>query len=457
MGMSEADGMEDWYAELIQRMTTPSFVVDNDACSPTTVIKVIRVEGMNKQRILLEVVQVLADLNLIITKANMSFDGEWFMDVFHVTDADGNKLQNEIIDKIKESLAAQDRFLSPPRSPVAVTPSKKLTSIELTGADRPGLLSDICAVLRDMNCNVVEGDLWTHNARTAAVVHVTDQSTGLAIEDPERISTIEELLRNVLRSSNDGTRVGNMVVAMGAAHIESRLHQMLLAERDYEPVADPPAGAESNGCRPQVSLSHCLEKDYSVVTVRSKDRPKLLFDTLFTLTDMQYVVFHGTGITGAMEAWQEYYIRHVDGLPISSEAESQRVIKCLEAAIERRTSEVCTNALAGRCAKDRVGLLSDITRIFRENGLSIKRAVISTKGSKAVDTFCVSDMSGNPVDPKTVESIRRQIAQMGKAVVRMKGSPHVSFKHPAETAGFLLGNLLKACSFQSFRLVRSYS
>jgi len=37
---------------------------------------------------------------------------------------------------------------------------------------------------------------------------------------------------------------------------------------------------------------------------------------------------------------QEYYIRHVDGCPISSEAERQRVIHCLEAAIRRRTSEV---------------------------------------------------------------------------------------------------------------------
>lgn len=37
---------------------------------------------------------------------------------------------------------------------------------------------------------------------------------------------------------------------------------------------------------------------------------------------------------------KEYYIRHVDGLPISSEAERERVMQCLEAAIERRASEV---------------------------------------------------------------------------------------------------------------------
>lgn len=37
---------------------------------------------------------------------------------------------------------------------------------------------------------------------------------------------------------------------------------------------------------------------------------------------------------------QEFFIRHRDGTPISSEAEKQRVILCLAAAIERRASQV---------------------------------------------------------------------------------------------------------------------
>ncbi|PWA34207.1 ACT domain-containing protein ACR6 [Artemisia annua] len=57
--------------------------------------------------------------------------------------------------------------------------------------------------------------------------------------------------------------------------------------------------------------------------VSSRDRPKLLFDIICTLTDMEYVVFHGAVHTGKMEAFQEYYIRHVDGCPVSSEAERE--------------------------------------------------------------------------------------------------------------------------------------
>lgn len=38
--------------------------------------------------------------------------------------------------------------------------------------------------------------------------------------------------------------------------------------------------------------------------------------------------------------FQEFYIKHSDGTPISSEAERQRVIQCLQAAVERRASKV---------------------------------------------------------------------------------------------------------------------
>jgi hypothetical protein len=40
----------------------------------------MQVDSANKYGILLEVVQVLTDLNLIITKAYISSDGGWFMD-----------------------------------------------------------------------------------------------------------------------------------------------------------------------------------------------------------------------------------------------------------------------------------------------------------------------------------------------------------------------------------------
>ncbi|TKY52648.1 ACT domain-containing protein ACR6 [Spatholobus suberectus] len=73
---------------------------------------------------------------------------------------------------------------------------------------------------------------------------------------------------------------------------------------------------------------------------------------------MQYVVFHGVVHTLRTEAFQEFYIRHVNGFPISSEAELERFVQYLEAAIERQASEGMELEL---CTEDRVGLISDIT------------------------------------------------------------------------------------------------
>jgi len=197
---------------------------------------------------------------------------------------------------------------------------------------------------------------------------------------------------------------------------------------------------------------NCIERDYTVITMRSKDRPKLLFDTVCTLTDMQYVVFHGVVHTGRMEAFQEYYIRHVDGLPISSEAERERVMQCLEAAIERRASEGLELEL---CTEDRVGLLSDITRVFRENSLCIKRAEISTKCGKAKDTFYVTDVTGNTVDTKTIDTIQQEI---GQSALHVKRNSCPSSNPPQETAmSFCFSNLFKARTFQNFKSIRSYS
>lgn len=443
--------MDDEYAKFIRRMNPPRVTIENNSCVDATIIQV---DSVNKHGILLEVVQVLTDLDLVITKAYISSDGGWFMDVFHVIDRDGYKIRDqEVLRYIQETLESDTFFVSPLRGSVGLMPSENHTSIELAGMDRPGLLSEVCAVLTDLHCNVVNAEIWTHNARAAAVVHVTDDSTGRAVEDPKRLLTIKDLLRNVLKGSSDLKTAKMTLSPPGVTHRERRLHQIMFADRDYEVTESSRDGrSDDKSSRPHVTIANCIEKDYTVITMRSKDRPKLLFDTLCTLTDMQYVVFHGVVHTGSLEAYQEYYIRHVDGIPISSEAERVRVMQCLEAAIERRTFEALELQLS---TEDRVGLLSDITRIFRENSLCIKRAEISTKSGKAKDTFYVTDVTGNPVEPKIIDSIRRQI---GQTALHVRQNTSNSPTPPQEkTISFLFGNLFKASTFQNLKLIRSYS
>ena len=71
------------------------------------------------------------------------------------------------------------------------------------------------------------------------------------------------------------------------------------------------------------------------------------------------------------------------------------------------------------CTNDRVGLLSDVTRIFREHGLSVSRADVNTRGSKAMNVFYVTDAAGNDADLKVIDAVRREI---GQAVLFVKES-----------------------------------
>ncbi|GMY30127.1 ACT domain-containing protein ACR8 [Fagus crenata] len=432
------------YEKLVIRMNTPRVVIDNAVCPTATLVTV---DSARKHGILLEAVQVLTDLNLSIKKAYISSDGRWFMDVFHVTDQNGNKLTDEsVISYIEQSMGSihygrTNGFTG-------------LTALELTGTDRVGLLSEVFAVLSDFQCNVVEAKVWTHNGRIASLIYVKDCDSGSPIEDSQKINRMEARLRNVLKCDND-IRSARTTVSMDVTHTERRLHQMMFADRDYErkPILKP-----SDDC-PVVTVQNWVERGYSVVNVQCKDRSKLLFDIVCTLTDMEYVVFHATINTAGDRAYLEFYIRHTDGTPISSEPERQRVIQCLQAAVERRASEGVWLEL---CAADRQGLLADVTRTFRENGLNVTRAEISTQREMAVNSFYVTDAMGNNVDPKIIEAVRQRI---GLSNLKVKELPLLCHKNmeseeqPVGVGGAVLlslGSLVRR-NLYNLGWIRSYS
>ncbi|MED6144704.1 hypothetical protein PIB30_017973 [Stylosanthes scabra] len=461
--------MDDEFEKLLIRMNPPRVTVDNSSSKTTTLIKV---DSANRRGILLKVVQILIDMNIIIRRAYISSDGEWFMDVFHCTDQNGNKLlEDDLADKIQQSLGPAAFGFQPLRKSIGVESVAEHTTIELTGKDRPGLLSEIFAVLADLKCNVLAAEVWTHNSRMASVLYITDEATKLPIENTEHVAKIKQLLLYVLRGDIDkdidknksGFDANTAVVSVGSTHKERRLHQMMYANRDYDTYDDDYCNESSNNKnknknKPVVSVDYCADKVYTVVNLRCQDRPKLLFDTVCTLTDMQYVVYHGTVIAEGPEAYQEYYIRHMDGYPISSEAERQRVIHCLEAAIRRRTFEGIQLEF---CGEDRVGLLSDVTRIFRENGLSVIRAEVTTRDSKAMNVFYVADAYGAPVKPETIEAVRKEI---GFTILHVKNNNNTNNHNnnndvlssskdtttPQESGRFSLSNLFRMRSDKFF-------
>lgn len=106
------------------------------------------------------------------------------------------------------------------------------------------------------------------------------------------------------------------------------------------------------------------------------------------------------------------------------------------------------------CTSDRMGLLTDVTRIFRENGLSVTRAEVTTRSGKAINTFYVRDAAGNPVDPKTLDDIR---AEIGQTVLQVRGhADHLKSPQGSPTR-FLFGGLFKSRSLYNLGLIRPYT
>ncbi|XP_047338203.1 ACT domain-containing protein ACR8-like [Impatiens glandulifera] len=384
----------DEYQKLVTRMTMPKVMIDNAGCSNAT--RVI-IDSARKHENLLEAIQILTDLNLSIKKAYVSSDGKWFMDVFHVTDLNGNKLTEEsVINFLEQSLETvhDSRTKS----------FEGLTALELTGTDRLGLLSEVYAVLSDLQCNVVESKVWTHNGRIASLIYLKDSQSGSSIEDSERLEKIKARLRNVLKGDND-IRSAKTSISMAETHTERRLHQMMFTDRDYE--RQPTKHNNNNTDCVNVMVQNCMEKEYSLVNIHCKDRTKLLFDIVCTLTDLEYGVFHATVNTSGDRADMEFFIRHADGIAISSEAERQRVIQCLRASIVRRCSG--GGIRLELCKEDKHGLLAEVTRTFRENELNVTRAEISTTKEVALNIFYVTDARGNQADLDVIESVRKRI------------------------------------------------
>ncbi|KAL0332358.1 UNVERIFIED_CONTAM: ACT domain-containing protein ACR1 [Sesamum calycinum] len=411
---------------LIERIHPPRVCVDNDTYHDCTLVKV---DSANKHGMLLEMVQVLTDLDLVISKSYTLSDGGWLMDVFHVTDQQGNKLTDEsLIHYIQEASREFKPIIGREVRPRHV--STEHMALEMTGVDRPGLLSEMSAVLAELGCHVTAAVAWTHSSRAACILYVEDSAKGGLI-DPCRVAQVQAQLENVVE----------------AHHYKDERRSVRLA-------APVPAKPTRRGGSTSFWLPMETTRNAVLVVVASVSGTILMFwegVIKGRRRDVMYVVYHAAISSRGSTAFQEYYVRHKEGGILSSEGERHRVTQCLIAATERRVSHGLRLDI---CTRDRTGLLSDVTRVFRESSLSITRAEIGTRGKKAIGTFYVKDTSGQNVTPQTVEIIRREIGG-SITVVENKSSGTSPEGSPSRTStssssmvekrsSFSLGNLLWA-------------
>ncbi|KAF7013882.1 hypothetical protein CFC21_027930 [Triticum aestivum] len=344
--------------------------------------------------------------------------------VFHVRDQEGNKVYSKkAINYIEQAICTRDspRFTVTRSNELASRPdvAAHYTGIEMIGHNRPGIFSEISAVLAEQGCNVMEAHAWSHKDSLACVAFVSDESTSSPINDPNRLASIQDHLGTVLgpdTMDEDGRSArAHMLGADGlTSHPDRRLHQLMFSSKDFDGhpgkacTAFPMLSLDGykKGRRTVVSVDRCNEKGYSVVNVECVDRPKLMFDTVCTLTDMQFNVFHASVSSRGPFACQEYYIRHRDGHILDTADERCLVVKGVKAAVERRT---CEGVKLELCTENNAGLLSYITRVLRENGLTVRQADIAMEGNKMKNTFYVQGISDNKIDMDVVESVRREL------------------------------------------------
>jgi ACT domain len=93
---------------------------------------------------------------------------------------------------------------------------------------------------------------------------------------------------------------------------------------------------------------------------------------------------------------------------------------------------------------DRVGVLRQVTRIFREHSLTVTRAEISSKEGKAISSFYVCDNNGDIVEQKRIEAIREQLGKSFLLVAGQIGQTNKSTRR--SPIDFLFGGLFRAMS-----------
>lgn len=111
--------------------------------------------------------------------------------------------------------------------------------------------------------------------------------------------------------------------------------------------------------------------NYWSVTIKCKDRPKLLFDTLCTLVDMDYDVYHAS-VTNLDDniAFQDLLIRPRFGDSKFDEKKAAKVEFMLRASINRRFPR---GLKVHVWTMDQIGLLGKLTTIFRQADMSVTR------------------------------------------------------------------------------------
>ncbi len=99
----------------------------------------------------------------------------------------------EMIEKRAKPKRGTKAFRIEPRAEIRNTLSNRFSVIEVTGLDRPGLLSDVTGTLSDLSLDIASAHITTFGEKVIDTFYVTDL-TGQKIENATRLATIKARL-----------------------------------------------------------------------------------------------------------------------------------------------------------------------------------------------------------------------------------------------------------------------
>ncbi|GIM10216.1 hypothetical protein Vretimale_13963 [Volvox reticuliferus] len=257
-----------------------------------------------------------------------------------------------------------------------------------------------------------------------AVVDASGSSNGQANGSAACMGT------STVTSVASGAAVVTALVANGGGLGESRAPSPTNALPPAATLAAPPspsppvAPPASSAQKPEVLIQHSKQRDYWMVSIRCRDRQKLLFDTVCTLADLNYDVYHGA-VDCELEdkanvsiAVQTFYMRPRYGDSFWDPRKAAKLKYMLECAIQRRQPQGTKVHIQGAPCSSAAGVgssapaadLPALTAVWRKFGLCITRAKVrALAGSAGEHTFYLVDNYGRPPADTVVQQACQQI------------------------------------------------
>ncbi|CAD7701391.1 unnamed protein product [Ostreobium quekettii] len=398
------------YETLELRVHPPNVEIDNEGDEGATIVTV---DSVNRPGTLVQLVQCLTGLGLRISQARISSDRGWFVDDFHVTDADGGKVTDE------RKLSAIRKVLTVERAPLAEADSAVL---ELAGEDCPGLLADVHMLLAQSGFDVQSAAVWTHKQKVGFAMSVSQAGKPV---DYAKLETVRQVLLTMLGGHGQGVALVHRV--RGSVHLERKLHVLLLEEERkrlclsqgcsgvYKPAPPSPRPVPGMGMRlphrspkhsyPEVTIKAMPRLGYWLVKVVCGDRDKLLFDIACTLADMDYDVYHGSVDCGSdgRTAYLEFYIRPRFQEVEWDEARVEILKYLLETAIQRRFPRGLKVHVQPQASQ---GSLGAFMQAVKEGDLCVTRAKVRRQvpGRAPGHTFYLLAADGSMPCPSQVQA-----------------------------------------------------